>query len=772
VIGLTEIIVIAAAVGFLLWLWGGWQHHHAAHHRSRPACALPPARSHGALGCLGALFILFVACAILFVGFRLGGLRSLGLAMAVAVVLMLLVRRWAPIGAVLGILALVGLTLVGVSLMSVRFAARHVDEHDLRWVDDFLDGPAARFSPTYRVRLEQARAQALEERARVQAEFERWKLSSRHFDEHGFAPFEHGGLRYGSGRAVRPSAAGATLRIELKPNTLAERNVSPDSLAATVLAIVDLIGAAETSDAAGPLTLASFDRMEIRARHGDALPLNQIARLRKESRRGDAPRIVAVIVSSSRKSRALEQQELRQVFEFLHGIEAERTTSRRGQPFQVALSDSELVIAIENTEPAGIPVEAALAASKPQQPLPPLESLPPAQPDSPPSAAPAKTAPAVAPESPASAVAGAAPSPDAAPAKADLARLQAKSLEEGNWADLMLEYHLTFTPSRPQGKRAEEATWADFLLAYHLMMWSLPESLGGAAETKVVSDTLAAAPHDADDTEVVVTPEVTTVVTASRPVDLPEVPSSPTAPAAPTAPPAVPTPAVPTPAEPAAAAPAAPLARSAPEAPTTATHDAPATTPRAATDGLAEAVRPDWLTEKPEYLDGQGVFHMRRSTGRLYDSPDESHEAAAELLLEMTRDYATRLLGAQAARQVSIPMHTILTDFVAATYDEQGPPPGLPDEAAWETHLLLKFDAADQRLIERSWRQSIVQQNLRYAGAGAALVLALLGTLFGYLKLDTATRGFYSGRLKLATGALVAAITTLGILLAVGTLRL
>ncbi|MBL9123182.1 MAG: hypothetical protein JNG90_06085, partial [Planctomycetaceae bacterium] len=723
---------------------------------SRPACALPPARSHGALGCLGALFTLFVACAILFVGFRLGGLRSLGLAMAVAVVLMLLVRRRAPIVGALGILVVVGVTLVGVLLMSIPFAARHVDEHDLRWVDDFLDGPAARFSPTYRVRLEQARAQALAERARVKAEFDRWKLSSQHFDEHGFAPFERGAFRPDSAREVHPAPAGAKLHIELKPNALAQRNISPDSLAATFLAIVDLIGAGETSDADGPLTLASLDQMEIRARHGDALPLNQIARLRKESRRGDAPRIVALIVSAGKKSRVIDPPELRQVFEYLHGIEAERAKSRGGQLFQVVLSDSELVIEIENQEPDGIPVEAALAANKPQQPTQrraggeaqrhlmaaeaqrlqvarieqrdadrAARSLPPAQPPvQSPSAAPAAATPS---------------SPPASPA-----------------------------PKRAPGKPPEEGTWADLLIAYHLMMWSLPESLGGAAETQVVSDPLVtAAPHGADETEVVVTPEGTTVVAVNQPVDLPEVPSTPTAPAAPPAPPAVPIPATPR-----AAAPPPLPAQTAPAAPAAATREAPAATPTAAADGLADAVRPDWLIEKPEYLDGQGVFHMRRSTGRLYDSPDESHEAAAELLLEMTRDYATRLLGAEAARQVSIPMHTILTDFVAATYDEQGPPPGLPDDDAWETHLLLKFDAADQRLIERSWRQSVVEHNLRYAGAGAALVLALLGTLFGYLKIDTATRGYYSGRLKLATGALVAAITTLGILLAVGTLRL
>ena len=50
--------------------------------------------------------------------------------------------------------------------------------------------------------------------------------------------------------------------------------------------------------------------------------------------------------------------------------------------------------------------------------------------------------------------------------------------------------------------------------------------------------------------------------------------------------------------------------------------------------------------------------------------------------------------------------------------------------------------------------------------AGAAgLFLGFLGTVFSYFKLDTATRGYYSGRLKLAAGtarAVVRCVATYG----------
>jgi hypothetical protein len=46
------------------------------------------------------------------------------------------------------------------------------------------------------------------------------------------------------------------------------------------------------------------------------------------------------------------------------------------------------------------------------------------------------------------------------------------------------------------------------------------------------------------------------------------------------------------------------------------------------------------------------------------------------------------------------------------------------------------------------------------------LLLVLIGTAFGYLKLDTLTKGYYSGRLKLAATAVIltaAAATALAV---------
>ena len=58
--------------------------------------------------------------------------------------------------------------------------------------------------------------------------------------------------------------------------------------------------------------------------------------------------------------------------------------------------------------------------------------------------------------------------------------------------------------------------------------------------------------------------------------------------------------------------------------------------------------------------------------------------------------------------------------------------------------------------------QALVQRRVGVAAGGMGLVIIVLGTLFGYLKLDTATRGYYSGRLKLAAAAVILSAVTLG----------
>lgn len=673
--GVIEIAIIVAAGIFLLWLWrGGGQ---SAPVAAAPACAKASCGPPRAMGCLGVLFALAVASVLLVMGVRIQRLSVVGLAIFSGIALLWYAGRWGRGLATLGMLALAGLTVMGLGLYSIRLAqqkAHFADIEKLHWVDDWLDGPAAEFSPFHRARIERARDQVEQKKAQAIEQIRRHALRGRSQDGLFPIPPQPSFEDWNSGAA---QAGGAVLHIDLKPDVLSTGNVSPDALAATLLAMVDLLATTDKPGELSSVSLSTLYHVDVQSRNGRTVPLSQIAHLRTESRKGGGARIALISLKLNDKNKRPEQEQIRQVARFLGGIEIDRNSQRGHAGFQSSHSDSNLFISIEPTPAVGIPVEAELAAAIPE-------------------AAPTPVTPSIAPV---------APAPSAVPAPAP-------------------------APAAPKRKLKSpiEGTVPDLLMAYQLMMWTLPESLGGVAEYIPVAQPSVA---------VVTTPPAATEVAQAKPVESVAVVVE--------APPAAPAPA-------AAPQPAPTLAAPAAES-----------TP---------AARPRWLEGKAEYLDSHGDYFMRRSTGRLYQTADESHEAAAELLVEMTRDYVTSLLGKEAAAQVSIPIHTVLHDFVEATFDEQGPPPGLPDDDAWETHVLLKFDNTDRQLVEQAWRHSVVDRNLRYAGAGAGLLLALLGTVFGYLKVDTATRGYYSGRLKLATGAILAAITTLGILLVAGTLRL
>ena len=63
-------------------------------------------------------------------------------------------------------------------------------------------------------------------------------------------------------------------------------------------------------------------------------------------------------------------------------------------------------------------------------------------------------------------------------------------------------------------------------------------------------------------------------------------------------------------------------------------------------------------------------------------------------------------------------------------------------------------------------RQVKVTSRLAHVGLAVVAVLAGLGAVFTYLRLDTATKGYYSGRLQIATATVILGLVVLGVLVA------
>lgn len=83
-----------------------------------------------------------------------------------------------------------------------------------------------------------------------------------------------------------------------------------------------------------------------------------------------------------------------------------------------------------------------------------------------------------------------------------------------------------------------------------------------------------------------------------------------------------------------------------------------------------------------------------------------------------------------------------------------------------QSHALLQFDNAFRGEIDSRYKDVVKTARLYKTGVIASGVMAFLATLLAYFKLDTATRGFYTGRLQFGTAAAILALIAAGVLLA------
>jgi hypothetical protein len=80
----------------------------------------------------------------------------------------------------------------------------------------------------------------------------------------------------------------------------------------------------------------------------------------------------------------------------------------------------------------------------------------------------------------------------------------------------------------------------------------------------------------------------------------------------------------------------------------------------------------------------------------------------------------------------------------------------------------IRIDEQTRAEIEQQWREGELHDRLRYTGTGAAALLSLLATMFGYLKLDMLSQAKYRRGLQagaagvILTVALVAALAAEG----------
>jgi len=167
--------------------------------------------------------------------------------------------------------------------------------------------------------------------------------------------------------------------------------------------------------------------------------------------------------------------------------------------------------------------------------------------------------------------------------------------------------------------------------------------------------------------------------------------------------------------------------------------------------------RPAWVESKEEDLGP--VHRIAVCSGPFMRVREARDELSKQLKIETDR-YINKLVdNPRAAAWLDYDETEIRTRFVAPEcfYDEKVVSPSFG--VMQQSHALLQFGPDFRQEVQARWDGLVARGRLTEVGGVAAVILGILAILFGYFQLDTATRGFYTGRLRFA-----AAVAILGLI--------
>jgi hypothetical protein len=176
--------------------------------------------------------------------------------------------------------------------------------------------------------------------------------------------------------------------------------------------------------------------------------------------------------------------------------------------------------------------------------------------------------------------------------------------------------------------------------------------------------------------------------------------------------------------------------------------------------------RPEWVGSEPDY---SGKVHTVPVASGPYAMPKQAERALDEAIVKATNRYIAEQLDSELAPR-------FLHYDIRRIKDKKSRHPLLRetyhDRAQYsvgpmhENFALLEFGPEFREELASRWDKvratSRLVQTLLFAGAA----LLLVGSVFGYFRLDNATRGYYTGRLQFMTGAAILTIVGAGALLA------
>jgi hypothetical protein len=175
------------------------------------------------------------------------------------------------------------------------------------------------------------------------------------------------------------------------------------------------------------------------------------------------------------------------------------------------------------------------------------------------------------------------------------------------------------------------------------------------------------------------------------------------------------------------------------------------------------AGRPTWVKARPKTT-GPGIHTVPVASGPFPLTLERDAQRALDsAIVESTNDYIAQQLGSQLAPQLlRYSAHEIKERFIRHENVHA-------DEANYsfgpmhESFALLEFDQSFRDELSGRWDGIRSTSRLTQLGLFAGAGLLLLVSIFGYFRLDNATRGYYTGRLQFATAAAILAVIGAGV---------
>jgi hypothetical protein len=173
---------------------------------------------------------------------------------------------------------------------------------------------------------------------------------------------------------------------------------------------------------------------------------------------------------------------------------------------------------------------------------------------------------------------------------------------------------------------------------------------------------------------------------------------------------------------------------------------------------------PAWVGSEPVR---EGSIHTTAVSSDPYTTELEAEKALDAELEKQTDDYVEWVLGSKLAPKfIHYKADDIKRELVPAdkTYADkvESPTVGL----VHRRHALLEFKPEFRDRLKHEWNEIKAKWRLAQFGLVAGGAILFLATVFGYFRLDTATRGYYTGRLQFLSAAAILAIVGAGAVLA------